>query len=128
MTAGGTAAMVEDMRERAADAADVVRRQPPDVGAWGTSPSSRAASRRSCSASRNPVAHWAPLFAAGTQPTTDAAAYPPFDEVFQTYRDLRARNLKLLDEVGEAGLDRVPKDVPAGFRGRDDRRSGRRSC
>src|SRR5688500_7663165 len=41
----------------------------------------------------NPVAHWAPLFGTGTQPTTDAAAYPPFDEVFRAYRDLRARNL-----------------------------------
>jgi DinB superfamily len=63
----------------------------------------------------NPVAHWAPLFAAGTQPKTDPAAYPPFDEVLRAYRDLRARNLKLLDELGEAGLERAPKNVPPGF-------------
>ena len=63
----------------------------------------------------NPVEHWAPLFAPGTRPTTDAAAYPPFDEVLATYRALRARNLKLLDELGEVGLGRVPKDVPPGF-------------
>ncbi len=63
----------------------------------------------------NPVEHWAPLFAPGTQPTADPGAYPPFDEVLATYRDLRARNLKLLEGIGEAGLDRVPKNVPPGF-------------
>lgn len=63
----------------------------------------------------NPVEHWKPLFAAGTQPTTDARAYPSFDEVLRTYRELRARNLKLLDEIGESGLDRAPKNVPPGF-------------
>jgi hypothetical protein len=29
----------------------------------------------------NPVAHWGPLFAAGTQPKSDASVYPPFDEL-----------------------------------------------
>ena len=63
----------------------------------------------------NPVEHWAKLFASGTRPATDATAYPPFDEVLQTYRRLRAGTLKLLDDVGEAGLDRVPKAIPPGF-------------
>ena len=63
----------------------------------------------------NPVAHWAPLFAAGTRPKADAGAYPPFDEVLAKYRALRARNLRLLDDVGDEGLDRVPKNVPPGF-------------
>jgi uncharacterized damage-inducible protein DinB len=63
----------------------------------------------------SPVEHWKPLFAAGTKPTTDVAAYPSFDEVLSTYRELRAQNLKLLEHVGEAGLDRAPKHVPPGF-------------
>ena len=63
----------------------------------------------------NPAERWAPLFASGTQPKTDASAYPSFDEVLKTYRDMRARNLKLLDELGEAALDRVPKQIPPGF-------------
>src|SRR5437867_5380515 len=63
----------------------------------------------------NPVEHWKPMFAAGSVPKTDPAAYPSFDEVLRTYRDLRARNLRLLDEIGEAGLDRKPKHVPPGF-------------
>ena len=63
----------------------------------------------------NPVEHWAPLFATGTQPSSDAGAYPSFDEVLATYRDLRARNLKLLDAMSDADLDRAPTDVPPGF-------------
>lgn len=63
----------------------------------------------------NPVAHWAPLFAPGTEPKPDAALYPSFDEVLAKCRELRARNLNLLDRVGEAGLDRAPKAVPPGF-------------
>lgn len=63
----------------------------------------------------NPVEHWKPPFAAGTRPKADASAYPAFDEVLRTYRELRARTLNLLEEVGEAGLARVPKQVPPGF-------------
>jgi hypothetical protein len=63
----------------------------------------------------NPVEHWGPLFAPGTQPMANATAYPSFDEVLDTYRDLRAKNLRLLDEIGDAGLDRAPKAVPPGF-------------
>jgi hypothetical protein len=63
----------------------------------------------------NPVEHWKPLFNMGAQCTSDASAYPSFDELLRTYRDLRARNLKLLDQIGEAGLDRAPKQVPPGF-------------
>jgi hypothetical protein len=63
----------------------------------------------------NPVEHWAPLFAMGTQPTADATAYPSFDEVLSTFRGLRAKNLKRLDEIDEAGLDQAPKAIPPGF-------------
>ncbi len=67
----------------------------------------------------NPVEHWRPMFGRGTQPTTDAEAYPPYDELLEKYRGLRAQNLARLDEIGEAGLD-LPsaamspgsKDVP----------------
>ncbi len=63
----------------------------------------------------NPVEKWAPLFATGTQPKTEASAYPPFEEILRTYRDLRAENLRMLDQLGEAGLDRAPKFIPPGF-------------
>ena len=63
----------------------------------------------------NPLERWAPLFAPGTEPKGDAGAYPPYDELLRTYRDLRARNLKLLDDLGEAGLDRPTKSPPRGL-------------
>lgn len=63
----------------------------------------------------NPVERWMPLFGQGTNPTDDAGAYPSFDEVLGTYRDLRAKNLARLDEIGEEGLDRAPAAVPPGF-------------
>jgi hypothetical protein len=64
---------------------------------------------------KSPVEHWNSLFGMGTKCMSDAGAYPSFDEVLGAYRDLRARNLKLLEELGEAGLDRVPKQIPPGF-------------
>jgi hypothetical protein len=63
----------------------------------------------------HPLPHWAPLFAPGTEPTSDAKAYPPFEELIKTYRDLRTRNLKLLEEIGETGLDRKTKAAPKGL-------------
>jgi hypothetical protein len=63
----------------------------------------------------NPVAHWKPLFGSGTRPLDDPAAYPVFDEVLGTFRRLRAGTLRLLDEIGDEGLDRVPTNVPPGF-------------
>jgi hypothetical protein len=35
--------------------------------------------------------------------------------VLRSYRELRARNMKLLEETGDAGLDRPSKRVPAGL-------------
>ena len=63
----------------------------------------------------SPVAHYAPLFAPGTQPSDDASKYPSFDELLTSLRASRARNLRLLDEVGDAGLSRPPRHVPPGF-------------
>ena len=63
----------------------------------------------------NPVAHWAPIFAPGSEPKTDARAYPAFDEVLKTYRDHRTANLKLLEQVGEAGLDKPTTSPPKGL-------------
>jgi uncharacterized damage-inducible protein DinB len=63
----------------------------------------------------NPVARWAPLFAPGTEPSSDAASYPPIEEILRTYRDLRARNLEALARIGEEGLDRPTKAPPRGL-------------
>lgn len=65
----------------------------------------------------NPVHHWKPLFDWGSEPVDDASAYPPYEEVLETFRNLRARTHAYLDEFGEAGLDRPTKTQPPGFNG-----------
>lgn len=65
----------------------------------------------------NPVAKWKPLFDWGSEPVDDPAAYPPYEEVLQTFKELRAKTHAFLDEVGEAGLDQPTKCQPPGFTG-----------
>ena len=65
----------------------------------------------------NPVARWKPLFDWGSEPVDDPAAYPPFEEVLRTFKELRARTHGFLDEFGEQGLDRPTKSQPPGFTG-----------
>ena len=65
--------------------------------------------------SPNPAEHWKPLFDWGSEPKADPSAYPPFDEVLQTYRRLRAKTLAFLDEIGEQGLDQPTKIAPPGL-------------
>jgi hypothetical protein len=65
----------------------------------------------------NPVEHWKPLFDWGSEPRDDPSAYPPYEEVMQTFRRLRAGTLAFLEEVGEEGLDRPTKYQPPGFSG-----------
>lgn len=114
MTDAGTAALVEEMRSAPLT-------QPTSRGGnhplWimGHLAFIEGGLRHVLLGEKNPVEHWAPLFAPGTEPKPDAGFYPPFDEVLRTYRELRARNLKLLDEIGDDGLDAAPTRVPPGF-------------
>jgi hypothetical protein len=54
----------------------------------------------------NPLEHWTPLFAGGTQPATDASAYPSYEEVLGQFRRLRAQNLKRLESMSDADLEK----------------------
>jgi uncharacterized damage-inducible protein DinB len=63
----------------------------------------------------NPLERWMPLFKAGAEPSSDPKAYPSFDELLKAYQDARTKNLKLLDQIGEAGLDRPTKFQPKGL-------------
>jgi hypothetical protein len=63
----------------------------------------------------NPVEHWKPLFDWGSEPQMDGSAYPPFEEVLQTFRKLRARTVAFLDEIGDEGLDQPTKTRPPGM-------------
>jgi hypothetical protein len=56
---------------------------------------------------KNPLAKWDKLFGMGSKPATDAAAYPPFEEVLGELEKARARTLSLLDSYTDADLDRA---------------------
>ena len=47
--------------------------------------------------------------------TSNASAYPPFDEILRVYREARAKNLQILEQLGEAGLDQPTKAPPRGL-------------
>lgn len=54
----------------------------------------------------NPVADWEKLFGAGSEPVGNASAYPSFAEVRAKYLELREQNMKLLDSLSDADLDK----------------------
>jgi len=63
----------------------------------------------------NALDRWAVLFAPGTEPKADARVYPPIDELLSAFREVRAQNLKILEALGEAGLDQATKSPPRGL-------------
>jgi len=60
----------------------------------------------------NPLAHWKPIFGAGSEPTAKASDYPSLDEAKKAFQDLRAQTLKLLDTLTDADLDRASEKCP----------------
>ena len=65
----------------------------------------------------NPLADWRPLFDWGSAPTDDAADYPPYAEVLDAFRDLRAKTYALLDGLDDTALDGPTKNPPPGMNG-----------
>ena len=62
----------------------------------------------------NPLASWEEPFD-GDEVPQDADAFPPFDEVLATCRDMRAGTLTLLDSLTEEDLDRPGAKSPPGW-------------
>ena len=63
---------------------------------------------------KNPAAEWQQFFGESSEPVADASAYPPFAEVREKYLQLREQNLKLLESLSEADLDKPTKAPPKG--------------
>jgi uncharacterized damage-inducible protein DinB len=63
---------------------------------------------------KNAAADWQSHFGENSEPVSNAKAYPPFAEVREKYRQLRERNLKLLESLSEADLDKPTKAPPKG--------------
>jgi uncharacterized damage-inducible protein DinB len=64
---------------------------------------------------KNPAAEWQQYFGENSQPVADANAYPSFTEVREKYIQLREQNLKLLESLSEADLDKSTKAPPKGL-------------
>jgi len=64
---------------------------------------------------KNPAAEWHQHFGEGSKPVADASAYPSFAEVRAKYLQLREQNLKLLESLSEADLDKSTKAPPKGL-------------
>lgn len=62
----------------------------------------------------NPLEESASLFSFGSQPSSDPSVYPSFDSLLAQYRDLRAKSMAVLEELGDEGVSR-PLDVPTEF-------------
>ena len=63
---------------------------------------------------KNPVEDWQPYFGQSSEPVGDPGVYPPFAEVRDKYQRLRERNLRLLESLSEADLDKPTKAPPKG--------------
>ena len=63
---------------------------------------------------KNPAAEWRQFFGENSEPVANAKEYPQFAEVREKYRQLREQNLKLLDSLSEADLDKPTKAPPKG--------------
>jgi uncharacterized damage-inducible protein DinB len=64
---------------------------------------------------QNPAAEWEQHFGENSKPVADPSAYPPFAEIREKYRQLREQNLKLLESLSEADLDKPTKAPPKGL-------------
>lgn len=63
---------------------------------------------------KNPVAGWQRYFGENSQPVADAGAYPTFVEIRERYVQLREENLKILESLSEADLDKPTVAPPKG--------------
>src|ERR1700722_8634922 len=63
---------------------------------------------------KNPAGQWLQYFGETSEPVSDPLAYPPLSEVREKYLQLREQNLKLLESLSEADLDKPTKAPPKG--------------
>lgn len=64
----------------------------------------------------NPLAHWEEVFD-GAEVSGDADDFPPFDQVLEECRGIRASTISLVESLTEGALDRASARVPEGVEG-----------
>ena len=60
----------------------------------------------------NPCADWKEMFAAGTDPVSDAEKYPPYEDVLAKCEQSHEATMKLLDSMSEEDLDQKSAGCP----------------
>ena len=71
----------------------------------------------------NPVEKWAPLFATGTQPQTQASAYPPFEEIIPWGKEYPTeQTFTVLGLTAITGRDRLRLEIKENLKFYDDER------
>ena len=62
----------------------------------------------------NPLIEWKSLFGGGSQPTTDAAQYPPLADLLAKWDEVREHTLAVLDSLTDEDLDKPAPNFPPG--------------
>lgn len=62
----------------------------------------------------NPLLDWKPLFGAGTEPTDDAAKYPPLTDLLAKWDEVRTHTRQFLETLTDADLDKPALNPPPG--------------
>ncbi|MCA9302830.1 MAG: DinB family protein [Phycisphaerales bacterium] len=65
----------------------------------------------------SPLHAWSPLFRFGTEPKTDPAAYPDYDELLAKWEEVRAFTLATLDSMTDEDLDKPAPGCPEEWKG-----------
>jgi len=62
----------------------------------------------------NPLLEWKKIFGAGSEPTTNASDYPPFQDVLAKWDEVRANTLSILETLSDEDLEKPSANPPAG--------------
>lgn len=62
----------------------------------------------------NPLIDWKALFGAGSEPTDDAASYPPLADLLAKWDEVRTHTLAVLDSLSNEDLDKPAASPPPG--------------
>ncbi len=60
----------------------------------------------------NPLIGWKEIFGGGSEPVADATVYPSFDELRQTYEEIHAYTLNVLEGLTVDDLNKPSKNCP----------------
>ncbi|MBX3386570.1 MAG: DinB family protein [Phycisphaeraceae bacterium] len=76
----------------------------------------------------SPYHDWTSTLGGGSQPVSDPAVYPEYEELLAAWESLHKRTFETLERIGLAGLDQTPTAVPENLRNDPDFQTIGRLC